>query len=308
MSDTTAATAVIVLNPESGTGDHAQPIRNRASLQQCEVRETEQAGDAKRLAREAAAGGASMVVAAGGDGTLNEVVAGVAAADALDRVAVAVIPAGTGNNFATNVGIDDVDAAFRAIEDGESRRVDLGWANGRPFVNSCVGGLTADASQKTDHEMKHRLGVLAYFVTTIESVATYDELELVVHVHEPDGEDVAWSGEAIAVLAGNGRRFTERGSTQADLEDGLLEVTVVENAPSTGLLRDAVREQLFSADSEHTRHMRAPSLEIEVVDPEPMTFSLDGEILESQDLELSTGRGELDLIVGDSYEPDPDPA
>lgn len=306
MSDTAHAEAVVVLNPESGTGDHVAPVRNHATLRGMDVRETSEAGDGKRFARAAAEEGAETVVAAGGDGTLNEVVAGVRAADALQDVTVAVVPAGTGNNFAGNVGIDSIEAAFAAIDGGERRRLDLGLADDLPFVNSCVGGLTANASEETDHEMKQRMGVLAYFVTTVQSVANYDELELEVHVHDERGDDVDWSGEAIAVLAGNGRRFTERGSTQANLEDGLLEVSVVQDVPATELVREAVQEQLLTDDTETARHFRAPSLEIEVLDDEPMTFSLDGEIVQRDRLSLSTEPGALELVVGDGYDPDPD--
>lgn len=305
MSSTPIADGVVVCNPVSGTSDHVDAVERHAERREMTVRTTESAGDGRRIARDAAAAGASTIVAAGGDGTVNEVVAGVLDADALAGVTVAVVPSGTGNNFAGNVGIDGIDDAFAAIDEGERRRVDLGIADDRPFVNSCVGGLTADASDETDPEMKDRLGVLAYFVTTLQSVATYDELTLEVTVGE-GSEASAWSGEAIAVLAGNARRFTERGSRQANVEDGQLEVTIVEDAPATDLLRDAAFETLFDGDGDAATHLRTSSVELRVVDDTPTTFSLDGETVEKQSLSLSTKSRALELVVGDAYEPNPD--
>jgi len=306
MSDSASAERVIVLNPVSGNGDHADAVRKRAALENCAVRETEATGDAVDLARRAATEGASTVLAAGGDGTLHEVVRGVAAADALDDVTVGVLPAGTGNNFATNVGITDLDATFAALEAGRRRQIDLAWANDHPFVNSCVGGITADASSETDPEMKSRLGVLAYVLTTLRSVTAFDELDLAVTARDGTEETASWSGDALAVLAGNGRRFTDRGSTQADLEDGQLEVTIVEDVSALDLMRDAAAEHLLSEDAEHSTRIRAKSLEIDVHDDDPITFSLDGEIMEDRRLELDTQPRALGMFVGETYEPDPD--
>lgn len=297
---------VVVLNPVSGSGDHVKAIRRRAERYEYAVRETEGPGDARQIARDAADEGASLVAAAGGDGTLNEVVRGVASPRTRPDVTVAPIPVGTGNNFAENVGLPTVDAAFDAVESGERRTVDLAWAGDRPFVNSCVGGLTADASDRTTSEQKRSLGVLAYLVTTLQTVTDYGELAIDVSA-ECGPKDGSWSGEAIAILVGNGRRFTPQGSRQAHLEDGLLEVTVVEDASSAGLVRDAVVDSLLDADAPSVTRFLASSLAIDVLDDSPTTFSLDGETIETDELPLDVQPRALELVVGDHYDPDPGP-
>ncbi|ELZ11246.1 diacylglycerol kinase catalytic region [Natrinema thermotolerans DSM 11552] len=301
-----AADRVLVCNPVSGNGDHVDTVTGLAEQHGFEIRRTEEAGDATRLAREAAPA-ADLVAAAGGDGTLNAVVNGVAAADALESTTVAVVPAGTGNNFATNVGIRGIEHAFSVIEEGRRREIDVGWANDRTFVNSCVGGITAEASSETTPESKAELGVLAYVKNTIETVGEFDSLPLRVETAAgPNGERArAWEGEAMFVLIGNCRRFTGARTAQADVEDGLLEVTIVEDAATTDLLSGAALEGLFGGDSTHIVRRRTPTLSIESR-ADAVEYSLDGETLETERLRLETERGALTIPVGEAYRPDPD--
>lgn len=306
MSTAEPAETVVVLNPISGSASHVEGIRNRAALRGYDVRETRDAGDAVAFASEAAGAGASVVAAAGGDGTLNEVVRGVGQADAFGDVTVGVIPAGTGNNFARNVGITTIDEGFAALESGERRRIDLGMADGRPFVNSCVGGLTADASGETSAELKNRLGVLAYVLTTLRSATAFEGLRLAVTVRDGDGEAEGWSGEAICVLVGNGRRFTARGSDQADMEDGRFDVAIIEDVSTVDLMGDAIVERLLGREALHTTRLRAPTVEITSLDHEQINFSLDGEMVRRRSLALDVRPSTLRMVVGESYEPDPD--
>jgi diacylglycerol kinase family enzyme len=112
-------------------------------------------------------------VAAGGDGTVNEVVRGVVRATALDRVTVGIVLGGTGNDFAGNVGITGIEQAFEVLDRGERRRVDFGVDDDRPFRNSCCG-LTAEASAETDPGQKERFGTVAYVLNTLRTLSEFD--------------------------------------------------------------------------------------------------------------------------------------
>jgi len=295
---------VLVLNPESGSGDHAPEVHGRANDHGFEVRETAAAGDAVEFARTAAEGGADLVAAAGGDGTLNEVVRGIDRADAIDDVTFAVVPTGTGNNFAGNVGIRGIRHAFEVIESGDRRTIDLGYANGQAFINSCVGGLTADASANTSSELKERLGIVAYVLSTLQTVAEFDGMPL--HVETSDEIAETWRGDALIVLIGNCRRPPEGdGRTQANVEDGMLELTIVEEAPTGDLARDALVHRVFGPDAAGTVELRTPSLTVSTRGDE-VNYSLDGEMISPADLRVHTERSALRLPVGDAYEPDPD--
>lgn len=306
MSDSDSPDTVVVLNPNSGSGDHAEAVRKRATILGYSVEETSEAGDAITSAREAAANGASTIAAAGGDGTIHEVVRGIDQAEAFDGVTVGVIPVGTGNNFAQNVGVTSLDDAFAVLQDGERRRIDIGRANDRPFVNSCIGGLTAESSGQTTADMKNRLGVLAYILTTLRTVASFEGLRLKVDVYENGTRSTAWSGDAVFVLVGNGRRFTSSTGSQANMEDGRFDVTVVESVSGIDLMSDAVTERLLNQASEYTTRFHAPALKMTVRDPDSSRFSLDGEIVQHQTLLLETEPQTLRIAVGESYSPDPD--
>lgn len=303
---TDAAGGVLVLNPVSGNSNHAPEVRERSSELGYEVRETEGEGDAVDLAREAVDDGATVVAAAGGDGTVNEVIRGVVAAGGLDRTTVGVVPCGTGNDFAENVGITGIDHAFEVLADGERRRVDLGFADDRPFANSCISGLTAEASAETDPELKSRFGTAAYVLTTLRTLRSFDGIRVTVELFEEDGRSPVWSGSAVAVLIGNGRRFPPGGSTQANMEDGLLDVTLVHDANSVSLLKDVAAETVLARETPQTTRYKVPRLEIEVQEADPIVFSLDGEILRRRRLSLSARPRALSIAVGEDYDPNPE--
>ena len=296
---------VIILNPKSGTGDHADAVTDRAQVLDHRVERTGAKGDGVDLAREAAEAGAEQIVAAGGDGTVNEVVRGIDKAGAFDRVTLGIVPVGTGNNFAGQLGITDLDTAFNVIEEGERRWIDLGEADGRAFVNSCVAGLTSDSSSKTDPGMKDRLGVVAYVVTTLQSMVEFDSMSLTVETEEGGDRSPAWRGDALAVLIGNGRRFAAGGDSQANMEDGLFEVTIVEDVSTLDLMGEAVADQLLGGESDVIVRTRTPSIRIEVHDPQSRQFSLDGEIIERDNLSVDIRPSTLSVAVGEGYQLDP---
>lgn len=297
-----AASRVLVLNPVSGSADHAERVRELATDHDFAVRETHEGGDAIDFGREAA--DADLVAAAGGDGTIHEVVRGLHDADALDSTTVGVVPAGTGNNFAGNIGVEGIEEAFSVLETGETRQVDLGIANGRPFVNSAIAGLTANASSETTAEMKDSFGVLAYVVNTIRTAADFEGLSLDV---ETAADEQSWRGEAAFVLVGNGRRFPVEGQTQAHMEDGRFEVTIIEDRPTGKLVGEATLRRLLGTDTSNITRLETSELSISIRNGEPGTFSLDGEMLSARDLDIETERGVLSLRVGEGYEIDPQP-
>lgn len=314
---------VLVLNPVSGSADHADRVREWATDHGFTVRETEEEGDAVRFARNAS--GADLVAACGGDGTVNEVVRGLREAESLGETTLAVVPAGTGNNFAGNVGVRSLEHAFDVALDGETRDIDLGVARAastrRPFVNSCVGGLTANASAATSPDEKTSLGVLAYVLQTARALVDADPVTVHIDARGEDpgpdepatdtggddgGETVPdeWHGDAACVLVGNARRFPAEGRTQADVEDGAFDVTVVEEFPKSGLAGEAALVRLLGEGTPHIRRFTAPSLTLTVLDG-TTSFSLDGEMVETDQLHAETHGRALSVRVGDDYDPTP---
>jgi YegS/Rv2252/BmrU family lipid kinase len=291
----------LVMNPISGSGDHAESVRIRAREMGFDVRETEGEDDAVRLAREAAEEGISELAVCGGDGTINEALRGLEDADYLDEVTLSVIPAGTANLLAGNIGVHDVAHGLELAGSGPVRSVDVGMAEGEPFIVSCIAGLPAEASTAATSDLKERFGTLAFLVTALQEAASFEPLSLEIETRNGSGTE-AWAGEAIAVLVGNARKFVEEGG-QADMEDGLFDVAVVERMPAGNLVTEAITHRILGEGTEHVQHF--PASEVEVACDGPIRFSRDGELFEREEIELYALPRTLDLRVGEDYDPDP---
>jgi YegS/Rv2252/BmrU family lipid kinase len=293
---------IVVRNPRSGDGKKTARAREMALERGYEVWDSTGGDRTVELAREAAAE-ADVVVACGGDGTLNKTVQGVLEADALDDVGLGVLPAGTGNDFADNVGIRGIAHAFEVLERGEERRLDLGMVDGRPFLNSCVGGLTAESSARTSRDLKRRLGTLAYVLTTLSVARNFDSLKLEVSAG-PD-RDPVWSGDALMILIGNGRRFPGEQMRQANMEDGRMNVVIIKDAPALDYLARGAADRLLRRDARHLVRVKVPHLHVRH-DGGPVQFSLDGEIVETDEIVAASRRGAMRFRVGPTYDPAPE--
>jgi len=284
-----SATRVVVRNPNSGDGKRTKRAKAIATDRGWEVLDSQGGDHTVELAAQAA-GRADTVVACGGDGTLNKTVKGVSDAGELDRVSLGVLPAGTGNDFADNIGIRSIDHAFEVIESGETRQLDLALANGRPFLNSCVGGLTAESSAKTSPGLKRRLGVLAYVLTTLSVARDFEGLTLRVSVG-PD-RNPAWSGDALMLLIGNGRRFPGEQMRQANMEDGMVNVVIITDAPALDYLGKGAADKLLRRRASHLTRIKSSHLHV-THDGDPVQFSLDGEMVETNDLTVDSRPGAM---------------
>lgn len=291
----------IVLNPISGGADHADRVRRLASEYGWEVFETRAEGDARLLTMDAVRDGIDVIVACGGDGTIHEVVQGIVETNALDDVALGILPAGTANRFATDIGIETVEHGFEVLADGRTRQIDLGIAGDEPFVMSSITGLTAEASGAASPELKERFGTFAFVITGLRKAIEFEPLEMTVTGITEDGV-TEWSGAPICVLVGNSRRFVNEGC-QANVEDGLLEVTIVKEMPTVNLLEEGAVYRLFGRETDHIDRMMAEGLVINSESEEPAEFSLDGEICAHDRLSLSTLPGALEVYVGPTYDP-----
>ncbi|MDQ2052414.1 diacylglycerol kinase family protein [Natronolimnohabitans sp. A-GB9] len=289
---------VLVCNPVSGTGDHAPEIRLRGLEHGFEVVETTAAGDARRLARQAAERGASLVAVAGGDGTVNEAVHGLVDADALETTDVAVIPTGTANLFAKRLGLWDIDRSFEILDRGHRRRIDVGFADERPFLNTCLAGLSAEANTATSDELKRRLGALAYVVTTIRLLPTYEGVPLRVTTDGESPTDASgsetWLGNALLVLVGNAFRLPSISRRdESAFTDGQLEVTAIRERPSLEGIERGTLPGIFTDSTPR----ETTSVSIDTLADDPVSFSLDGELFSSAGLEIGVRERCLSLFV-----------
>ncbi|HEY8901367.1 MAG TPA: diacylglycerol kinase family protein [Chthoniobacterales bacterium] len=263
---------LVILNP-AARGERARGLREKISAlsSRIVVRETRRAGDAEALAERAVQQGYHTVVAAGGDGTVNEVVNGIGEAD----VTFGVLPVGTMNVFALELGIDgkDLGRAWEVIERGEVREIDLPMANEEYFVQLAGVGLDAEVVRQTTPDFKKALGPMSY-VLSLAQVAAQKPPKLVVS----DARGKRHHGSFV--LVGNGRYY---GGPlvlfrDAELDDGLLDVVVFKNQSHWDLMR-YVQAVLFR------NHHELP--DVEYFQTERVHVTADGEVPVEIDGEIS---------------------
>lgn len=220
----------VIFNP-TAKGDKARHFQDqlRAAREGVELFPTVGPGDATKMASELAAKGHETIVAAGGDGTVNEVANGILRAGS-GSSRLGVLPLGTVNVFAKELGIPmNLDGAWAVLEKGNERRVDAGWVEHevdgklqrRYFVQLAGAGLDARAVELVTWEKKKRWGALGYVMAGWRALG---EKMAPIRV-EFDGLRLEGVG---LVLVGNGRFYGGRWRVFPDavMDDGMLEVTV----------------------------------------------------------------------------------
>jgi lipid kinase YegS len=260
-----------------------------------DVRVTWEAGDTTRFAREAIRAGCDVVIAGGGDGTVNEAVRGLA--DRADFTspapALAILPLGTANDLARACRIPlDPLSALRLAMTGQAFDVDVGQANDRWFLNVATGGFGTEVTTATPNSMKKTLGAAAYLVTGLTRFTSIRPAQARLR-----GADFDWLGAFLVLAVGNGRQAGggHQLCPDAFLNDGLLDVRLLPQLPNdelaevlTALLQEgieAVRRTIVSA--------RVPWIEIEP--EEPMQINLDGEPIASRQFRFDAVKGRLQL-------------
>ena len=282
----TAPLACLILNPKAGADaalDYAGVIsaRLRDRYGPIEVVLTEAGGHAERAAREAADAGREALFVGGGDGTLNEVINGVAGSEgALARVTFGVIPLGTGNDFAVALGIpDEVTAALDVLLAGRTQDVDLGVVNGRVFANISGGGYIAEVSEAVTPQMKSIGGRLAYLVGGAQALWEFEPVGATVAA-EPGSHSFKTRLYAFAIcnsrLIGGGKLI----APHAVIDDGLLDVCIIDEMPALeflALLRQVA--QGTHTDDPRVRYLRATHVSLDF--ERPIKLNTDGEVLEA---------------------------
>ena len=266
----------IVLNPQARGARQLEVVHAIADVaRDAEIRVTSAPHEAESLARQAAEEGFAAVIAAGGDGTVNEVLCGLAGSN----VCLGVLPLGTMNVFARELGLHlDWENAWAAILRGRTREMDLGLANGRPFAQLAGVGFDADVVAGVTSAAKRRFGAGAYGWSALRQIGT-PAFPLRVEAAGLPPMDGVW------VLVGNGRFYGGPFPVfpRAKNDDGLIDVLVFR---AIGAL-DIAKYLLGVPLGWHTRFDGVSYLQTEAVTVKGGAgFELDGEFAGRADVEF----------------------
>ncbi|MCX8965875.1 lipid kinase YegS [Erwinia psidii] len=267
---------LVILNGK-GAGNEAL----RAAIQtlrqdgeSIEVRVTWEHGDGARYVKEALSLNASTVVAAGGDGTVNEIATALVGLPDEHRPVLGIIPLGTANDFATSAGIpQEMENALRLAVLGKATSVDIARVNQqRYFINMATGGFGARITTETPEKLKSALGGVSYFIHGLMRVDTLKADSCTLR-----GPDFSWQGDALVIGIGNGRQAGggQRLCPQALINDARLELSIVTSKEVLPTLLNSI----FGNDDDNPNIIRASLPWLEITAPHEMTFNLDGEPL-----------------------------
>jgi lipid kinase YegS len=283
----------LILNGKAAGNDTLKTAiaRQRAIGHTIEVRVTSEKGDARRFVAET--GEVDLLIAAGGDGTLNEVVHGLMDLSDIARPVLGVVPLGTANDFATGCGIPrDAEQALTLCLEGREVAVDVGKANEHWFLNAASIGFGAEITATTPPELKNLLGPVAYAVMGAI---------LAMNVHHYRGTltmpDREITGSGPVAIVGNGRQAGGglQVTPRARVDDGLLDVLTVRDIPALALLTAARELQELSPDGEYISYWQTPWAEVHTEEEIPV--NLDGEPMQFSSVRYEAVPSAIRLIV-----------
>ena len=251
---------VFVVNPISGTQGKKAILkwideRIDRSIYDYSIVKTEYAGHASQLAAAAVHDGVDVVVAIGGDGTINEIARSLVHTD----TALGIIPCGSGNGLARHLRIPmEPKAAIDIINRGEQLSIDYGKINNIPFFCTCGVGFDAFVSLKFADSGKR--GLLTYLENTLHESLTYQP-----EAYEIENEEGTVVHQAFLIACGNASQYGNNAyiTPQASLMDGLMDITIIE--PFTVLDVPSLSFQLFNKtidQNSRVKTMRAKKIKI----------------------------------------------
>ncbi len=295
---------LFVYNPRSGKG----LIRNNLSTivetfaaggYEVTVHPTSGERDAREKVKERAKD-FELIACCGGDGTLDEVVAGLM--DSGVKRPIGYIPAGSTNDFGNSLGIPkQMDQAAKLIVEGEIFPCDIGRFNEEYFVYVAAFGAFTDVSYQTNQDMKNMLGHAAYLLEAMKRMGTWKSRWMYV-----ESEEFCDEGEFVFGMITNSNSvggFKGLPGHNIELNDGLFEVTLVRN-PQNLIDWQEIITAVLTREETSGKVVRFKTNRLKILSKEPIAWTRDGENGgEHTEVELVNLQQVLDIIVDTAMEP-----
>lgn len=284
---------VLIANPMAGTSWKGQGLNKvvrklKEQFPGIELACTKGLGDATALSRQAVSDGYRTIIAAGGDGTINEAINGMAGSQSI----LGIIPMGTANALAREIGLSlNPVRAASMLANTTSKKIHLGIANGRYFIVGAGIGFDALMMERVDRSykgLKRRLGVIPYIIAGIEELYLYSHPRIKFVI---DGEE--HTGEYGLVVKSNAGRF--RFADSISLDDPSLLLCLFRHVKAIPFLRYWL--SVLSGDplnSEEIAYIRGK--EIYVSSDDPIPVHVDGEVIGKLPVKISLVKDGLNLL------------
>lgn len=242
--------AMLIINPTSGGEkalDYKEKLENKAKeyFEYVETKITEKAKDATAFAEEASKENYEAVIVFGGDGTVNEVISGIAEKDYIPKLGI--IPGGTGNLITKLLEISqDIDEAIDQLDFNKTNVIDIGKANKSYFGYIFSVGSLPEAIHNVEIEDKTKYGVLAYAINTIKSVIKDEVFNIKIET-----ENGSYEGEASQVLVLLSNYYADKKIFEEN-KDGYANILILKNASiisKLSLIPDLLKGDIVENDN-----------------------------------------------------------
>lgn len=242
--------AMLIINPTSGGEkalDYKEKLENKAKeyFEYIETKITEKAKDATAFAEEASKENYEAVIVFGGDGTVNEVISGIAEKDYIPKLGI--IPGGTGNLITKLLEISqDIDEAIDQLDFNKTNAIDIGKANKSCFGYIFSVGSLPEAIHNVEIEDKTKYGVLAYAINTIKSVIKDEVFNIKIET-----ENGNYEGEASQVLVLLSNYYADKKIFEEN-KDGYANILILKNASiisKISLIPDLLKGDIVENDN-----------------------------------------------------------
>ena len=253
--------AMLIINPTSGGEkalDYKEKLENKAKeyFEYVETKITEKAKDATAFAEEASKGNYEAVIVFGGDGTVNEVISGIAEKDYIPKLGI--IPGGTGNLITKLLEIShDIDEVIDQLDFNKTNSIDIGKANKSYFGYIFSVGSLPEAIHNVEIEDKTKYGVLAYAINTIKSVIKDEVFNIKIET-----ENGNYEGEASQVLVLLSNYYADKKIFEEN-KDGYANILILKNASiisKLSLIPDLLKGDIVENDN--IEYIRAKDITI----------------------------------------------
>ena len=298
--------ALFVINPSSGRQnffENIEAIISRLIMEQTvnhiDVFYTQKQDDARNRVLMLTKGEYDFVTAIGGDGTINEVISGIA--DGKSEIPIAIISAGTVNDFANYLHLPgEVTAFCEMIKNFRLKKIDVGSINGKIFMNVVAGGIATDIGYNVSKEMKAIFGKAAYYVEGIKEIPKQLFSPFRLHIKS---EEFTGTDEYLLFMVMNSQSVGgyKQAAPLASVSDGQLDVLLlkkVELVQITDLIIRILRGDHINHPA--VQYFQTKHIEIIPEEKDSISIDYDGEYYGTLPAEIKVLEGKVNIIIPES--------
>lgn len=292
-------TVAIILNPNAGNKKLMNQIEEietelKETFTNVKIYQTKQEGDGAKYV-EKLASSVDLIIGAGGDGTIFELVNALAPLQ--ERPAFAILPGGTCNDFSRTIGISQEPIlAAKQIKEKKIKQIDIGTFNNQYFLNFWGIGLISKVSEQMDNNSK-KLGKMSYYIQASKLIFQNEVFHLKI-----ESDHCTYDDDAVMMVIGNGSYLGGMQSffPQANIQDGLLDVLIIKQASMQNFwtwFQSQVKDDYPDKNNDEIVYFRTKSLKIEA---QPIQkIDCDGELIAETPTSISILPQHMTIVVGD---------